>query len=282
MRKLSAMAMVIALSFSFGVPAHTQTQCACTGQSSDRHEGGDASPLRWMSLARLVRSTPTSGPEYCYERRVDNQSDRDVTDIYWPVAGVERPWVGAHQPICDATSMPGAYRQPHPTGPLHYNTGPQSYPTTVYAPPFGWPTQMTQLKEGQGAPALASTLQIPIKGVGIATLSFTSSVRTVGNMRVFQYEITNNGPEVRVFWNVPLTQDFRPLEFLPNAPATMVPGGQIMRQVQSSDPLAVAVADVHVYTRELGWLGSGIATAYVSARGVRQIPLPRPARGQAN
>jgi hypothetical protein len=280
MRTLACIAVVSGLWLVIAPPVQTQARCSCTGQSADRHEGGNGAPLRWSSLMRQVGSNPRTGPEYCYERSVDNQSDRDVTNVYWEVAGIERPYLEKHQPICDATSMTGVFKSPDPAGPLNFNTGTQSYSTTVYSPSSGWAGQ-TAAPNAPNVPPLTSTMQIPIKGAGIATVTLTSSLRTEGNTHIFTYELSNAGPAIRVFWNVPVTDDFRSLEFLPNSPITVPPAGRVTREAKSLDPVGVAVADVHVYAADLTWLGSGVASAYASTKGARQTPRPRPGRGGA-
>jgi len=247
----------------------------------DRRDGGDGRPLRWSSLMRQIASTP-EGPLYCYERQVDNRSDREVTDVYWPAADFRRAWIDKMTPICDPVSILGPVKQPDPMGPLSYNTGTNSYATTVRAPSTGWQQLVMMLDKGP-APVLTSRMQVPVRGAGAATIAFTSSVRREGATAVFHFEIANNGPDVRVFWNVPIGEGFAALEFVPAAPQTVGAGRPFARDIRSTEPVAFAVADVHVYSREMVWLGSGVASAYVSLKGTRQTPInvpPSPPRGR--
>jgi hypothetical protein len=53
--------------------------------------GGTGVPLVWQSLQRLLDSGSDNQHIWrCYERRITNKSDRDVTDVFWKVAGFER------------------------------------------------------------------------------------------------------------------------------------------------------------------------------------------------
>jgi hypothetical protein len=257
--------------------------CECTGNAPapDKREGGDGQPLRWSSIVRQIASSQ-SGPLYCYERRVENRSGREVTDVYWPIAAYRKSSIDKTSALCDPISMLGVVNQPDPTGPLTYNTGPNPYATTVRAPGAGWGKTTAGQRTGLG-PALTSAVQIPVSGVGVATVRFTSTVRREGAFTIFRFEMTSQGPDVRVFWNVPVTDGFAQLEFTPNAPPTLAAGRALVREVRSIDQVAIAVADVHAYTNDMRWLGSGAASAYVSAEGKSRTPIniPPPPGGGA-
>jgi hypothetical protein len=273
MRRVAFMAALYTVATALAIDA----QCACTGNSpAQKYEGGDGTPLRWYSLQRLIRpGTSHSDPVHCYERQVTNDSSRDVTDVYWRVAGFERPLIEAGAPVCDATSMLGHLEQPHVKGPLNHGVGTRAYGTTVYAPAGGWGRQMA-LVNGREPPPLEATIQIPIRGKETTTLEFRSTVVSDGSGYVYRYEMANKGQnEVRVFWNVPITSEFASLEFIPGSPIVMAAKSSVARQARSADKLAWAVAEVHVYSADLTWLGTGSAAAYASSLGKPQVALPR-------
>lgn len=252
-------------------------QCVCTGQSvAKRYEGGDNNPLHWYSLERRITAgTATSSAVYCYERSVANRSDRDVTDVFWKVAGFDRPLIPKATPICDATTLLGNLKVPHPSGALNYSVGPQSYSTTVYAPSGGWSTPMTEVKTSEW-PMLESTMRIFIKDSGMVTLNLRSSVTDDSAGHTFRYEISNMGAmRVGVFWNVPLTQEFGSLEFNPNSPTPVDAESKVVRQARSKDPVGWTATNVEVYSIDKVWLGSSVASAYSSVKGVRKAASGR-------
>src|SRR5262249_5813682 len=96
--------------------AQSPPKCECTGSSSDPPlEGGDGKPLNWHSLKRLyMPENNNAAAWYCFERQVDNKSDRDVTDVYWKVgAGFEKDEIPKQDHRCDAAPFEGE-KKPHP------------------------------------------------------------------------------------------------------------------------------------------------------------------------
>src|SRR5690242_6880811 len=83
--------------------AQSPPKCECTGSSSDPPlEGGDGKPLNWHSLKRLyMPENNNAAAWYCFERGVENKSDRDVTDVYWKVAGFEKNEIAKQDSSCD-------------------------------------------------------------------------------------------------------------------------------------------------------------------------------------
>lgn len=262
--------------------------CPCPGQSNGPiFNGGDGQPLLWQSLQRLMQpGSSRNEPLHCYERQVANKSDRDVTDVFWRVAGFERLLIPGRSAICDTSPLFGQLKQPDPQGPLYYNVSAKPYATTAYSPIGGFPNvAATIFPKPEGTPDLTSTIQVavraPIGRPTFSTLSFRSSVRTTGGKNQFGYEVMTSGSDkLLVFWNVPLTADFKTLEMNRNTPISVVPGSKVQRTAQSSDQIGWTPAAVQIFDYDNQWLATGIAAVYCSVNGkpepLREQPRPRP------
>lgn len=198
------------------IAAPIKLHSQCTGKSPDPpYRGGDQNPLTWFSLERLEQTGgPKQPPTYTYERSVQNHSSRDVTDVYWPVAGYERKIVPAGQRLCEQTMLDSALEVPSPTGPLHYGVGTSHYLTTVYAPGTGWPSKLAFTPPTETQPELSSAMEVAVRtsdGFKICTIRLMSSVAALpGKESVsYRYEFSNEGEApVRVFWDIPRSPDF--------------------------------------------------------------------------
>ncbi len=253
-----------------------QTQlCQCTGQSKGYiYSGGDQKPLTWYSLQRQQqKETPQSDSIYCYERSVTNHQDRDVTDVDWEVAGYYRDLIPKKSPICESVPVLGGLEHPDPQGPLHYDVSTQAYPTTVYRPVKGWlPKAATLVARTAAPPDLISSIPVALRAQDqnprVSTLRLRSGVKHVGDDLFFDFEIINMGQAtLRVFWNIPMTNDFRPLELNPQAPPLIHPNQTWIRSVRSRDPLGWAVTAVSVYGDSGKIIARGLASVYCSANG---------------
>lgn len=209
-------------------------------------------------------------------RRVDNKSDRDVTDIFWKVAGFERDVVPKQDSICDATPLEGE-EKPHPEGPLYYSTGPRFYDTTVYAPKGGF-KGAGKISAAKSTPELDSVIGVANRYSGGKTdIGFRASVKPSGDKSEFEYEVTSSGPEkLLVYWYIPLTDDFKPLNISRSAPITPMPGQAVRRSVRSSDPVGWTAATVQIFDYDHRWLATGIASVYCSMKGKAETLLEQP------
>jgi hypothetical protein len=257
--------------------------CSCTGKSTDAiYNGGDGQPLLWKSMQRLLQGGSPRNPLYCYERQVENKSDRDVTDVFWKVAGFEKDLIPRKDFRCDASSLFGNLKHPDPTGPLYYNVSSKPYGTTSYSPEGGYPTASARIfSKPEGTPELTSTIQVTVRPtVGrptASTVSFRSSVRTLGRENQFEYElITSGSDKLLVYWNVPLTADFRTLEMGRNSLISLVPGAKVQKSARSVDPIGWTPAAVQIFDYQRRWLGTGIAAVYCSVNGKPEPPLEQP------
>lgn len=91
------------------ITAHALGQLSnqgCTGQTNDSvQEGGDPTILHWSSLKRVKVPESLGKPAvYVFERQVQNNSNRAITDVHWPVANYEKDEIPAHEPRCDWTT----------------------------------------------------------------------------------------------------------------------------------------------------------------------------------
>lgn len=262
--------------------AQTAGTCSCTGVSSNTPlEGGDGKPLHWRSLKRLV--TPENNDStawYCFERRVDNNSDRDVTDVFWKVAGFEKDEIPEQDSRCDAATLQGE-KKPHPQGPLYYNVGDQPYKTSAYAPEDGFEDATAKVMKPVGTPELTSEIEIsdPVKKTK-AKITFRSSVTPSPEGNRFDYEVTSSASvKVLVFWYVPLTDDFRSLEMNRTHPLTAAPKETQRRSARSSDPVGWTAASVQIFDFDRRWIATGRASVYCSQRGQTE-PLIESAPGK--
>lgn len=254
--------------------------CSCTGQSQDPIEnGGDGAPLLWQSMERLYRSGSASW--YCYERRVINRSDRDVTDVFWKVAGFEKSLIPKHDDRCDANPFAEGYQQPHPKGRLYFSVGGEFYPTAVYAPQHGFEDSKTasaRILPAKDTPDLISVIEVSDRRSGAkGSIRFASSVRTSVKGTDFEYKLSSSGSEpVIVYWYIPLTEEFRNLKMSRNEPTALEPGAPVRRLTHSSDPVGWTAAAVQIFDRDRRWLATGIASAYCSLNGKAEPLLEQP------
>lgn len=270
---LTAVLLLIALPVS--------AECSkCTGKSRDHiYQGGGQSPLSWYSLQRLEHPGNQSGspPIYCYEQKVQNHSDREVADIYWPVAGYQRDLLPPQSAdcCCQPTSIPGHLKYPHPMGLLYYGPGSaSSYPTTTYAPKEGWPV-FTKMSAGPQYPSLTAALQFAVRtregklvvsNVGLLSTVFQSPVE---EKYVYLYEFQNDGPEpLFIFWNIPQTDEFRkqfPMDI--KKPLPLPPDDRVFRIVISEQIPAWAHTTVLVFNIERKVIARGTAAGFVFEKG---------------
>ncbi len=256
--------------------------CSCTGTSNDPPlEGGDSKPLLWHSLKRLyMEGSNNSAAWYCFERRVDNKSDRDVTDVSWKVAGFEKDEIQKRDSTCDATALEGE-KQPHPKGPLNYNVGDKPYNTSVYAPQDGFGGAAAQVLKPESTPALTSEIEIldPIRKTK-AKIIFHASVKPSNEGNRFDYEVISSAnAKVLVYWYVPLTESFR-LDMDKSHPLTAAQGETVTRSARSSDPIGWTAATVQIFDFDRRWLATGRASVYCSLKGKAE-PLLEPGARKA-
>jgi hypothetical protein len=246
-------------------------------------------PLLWQSVERVLqRSSPTSDAWYCYERQVSNKTDRDVTDIFWKVAGFEKDLILKQRTLCDTVTLPGNLKQPHPEGPLYYSIGTRSYPTVVYSPQNGYslayspqsgkPNLSAKIVAPRGTPDLSSVIEVSDRAAATTTqIRLASSVHAKDRGNQFDYELTSSGPnKFVVYWFVPLTNEFNSLEMNRKSPAFLVPGATMHRSALSSDPIGWTQATVQIFDNNNRWLATGIASVYCSINGKPEPPLAQP------
>jgi hypothetical protein len=186
-------------------------QCECTEQSREHiYRGGDDLHLSWYSLQRQEHDGDPTGdppPIFCYERKVQNRTDQEVTDIYWPIAGYQKKILPAQslKCCCDSTSVPGPIKQPLPQGPLYYGPGNSHYSTTVYQPRDGWQTRTANFRPMELVaeyPALTSGMQLAIRTsngeVTVSNVKLQSKlyfITTPEKLYEYLYEFRNVGTE---------------------------------------------------------------------------------------
>jgi hypothetical protein len=266
------------------MPLCPSAQCnGCTGQSKDYiYRGGDSSPLTWYSLQRLEHPANTSGqaPIYCYERKVQNHSPSMVTDIFWPIAGYQRPNLPPGLPncCCVAASIPGLLEQEPPQGPLHYGPGRTSrYNTTVYAPKGGWfktSAQTEIIPNVSEHPPLLATIEVAIQTTpekfSVSKVRLTSTIISQSRaITTYEYELQNQGEEaLSVFWNIPQTYEFGEKfnmggrRMSPESPLVLPPGQLISRNVTSREQPAWFYTTVMLFDKEQQLIARDITTAY--------------------
>jgi hypothetical protein len=186
----------------------------CTEQTNDPvHHGGDDTLLLWSSLQRSEGiALPNQLPTYSYERKVENRSKEDVTDVSWPVAGYWRKVVPAGKSLCDLVPLVGYLQVPSPRGELHYGPSASSYHTTAYAPKDGW---LSSKPSATGMQTLTAELQVASRtaeGYQVCAVRLKSEVAKspAGEGMEFRYQFSNIGPTpLRVFWSIPWSSAFR-------------------------------------------------------------------------
>jgi hypothetical protein len=243
------------------------TDQGCTGQTNDVvHEGGDAAILHWSSLKRVKVPASLGNPAvYVFERQVENNSNRAITDIHWPIANFEKDEIPMHEPRCDWSTGLGE-QKPDPKGPVYYSVGARSFPTQVYVPEGGFGT--TKASVAGGAPELASSIEItdPLSKKPVR-VSFRASVAASGTGHQFKYEITSFASDkILVYWYVPMTDDFKALE-MGRIPVRAAPGEIVTRAAHSGDAVAWTTAQVQIFDFDKRWLATGVASAYCSLKG---------------
>lgn len=271
--------IVIVLLLAGWASAQSQGLTGCTGQASGQVFQGGASTLQWSSLKRQERPATADNPAmYVFERRVDNRSDRAVTDILWKVAGFEKKEIPAHQPECDFITGLGD-QFPHPKGDLYYGVGASSFPTQVYAPEGGF-GQGREGKSNEGD-VLDSSIEItdPLSKKPVRVW-FRASVAPTGKGHRYDYTVTSSATDkIQIYWYIPLTEDFRTLEMNRQSPLRAAPNEPIHRQANSSDPVAWAAAVVQIFDFDHRWIATGRASVYCSLKGVAE-PLLDTAPGK--
>ena len=263
------MRLIIFLLFFGSVAGQAFGQCTCTGQSPDPPlQGGDGNPLVWHSLKRLYMPETNNSPAwYCFERSVDNKSDRNVTDVFWKVAGFEKDVIPKQEPRCDVTPLEGEDKS-HPQGPLYYNVGAQHYDTSVYSPLAGFPGA-GKISAPKSTPLLGSVIEIADRGSGkTRKILFRASVKPSKDENEFEYEVTGSGTDkLLVYWYVPLTDDFKSMRMNRNSPVTAVPGETARYSARSKDAIGWTPAAVQIFDYDGHWLATGIASVYCSTKG---------------
>jgi hypothetical protein len=247
-------------------------KCQCTGRSNEQiYSGGDGNPLTWSSLRNVLGQTVS------YERTVENHSNEDVTDIYWPVAGYARDLLPAKTPICDQTTIPGVTDTKN--GPL--NCGPGSspvYQTASYCPKDGWPTGQVAIlpptKEPLSSGSLSSELQVAVRssrGIAICTLRLHSAF-TSGNVEgttKYQYDLENDGPaELRIFWDVPRIEQFeKQFSMSLKEPLLLPPKKLIPIAIEATRSPAATVSTVFIFDSDHNLVGRSIIGVWGVADG---------------
>ena len=202
----------------------------CTGLSKEPiFSGGDQNPITWSSLRNVL------GQVVSYERKTENHSNQDVTDVYWPVAGYQKDVLPANTALCDQTTIPG---EPDDK-PGILNVGPGStpfYQTTAYCPKAGWANSRLTNPGQAEPPALTSELQFAVRNHGkieICTLHLKAAIEPAsdGNTVRYVYYFENDGPApLSVFWDIPRTKEYEekfgmnaesPLHLYPNKLASI-------------------------------------------------------------
>jgi hypothetical protein len=278
-----SMLLLFVLAFVLPISTAAHHPCACINKTSDhRYQGGDKTPLTWYSIQRLEHpGTGSSEPQYCYERKVTNHSKVEVRDVLWSVAGY---WNRVLPPAtedccCQALALAGSLAIPHPQGPIHYGTGSRTqYSTTAYAPKAGWPAataSFTPLRDVSSPPPLGGTFEValpsPSGGYDIVTVVLRSFVSRMegGTEFEYTYEFANMGrAPVRVFWDVPRSDDFQRQFYLDqNEPLSVNAGAKQTRQVKSKEPPTEAITAVFIRDSKGDVVSRGIASVYGFASG---------------
>lgn len=98
--------------------------CSCTGKSDEEVHGGNRDPLRWQSIVRLMDSGSAFNPPWnCFEHRVFNDSENEVTDIFWKVAKFEEDSIPKKDNRCQVYIGEGSIQKPLAEGLLYYSVG---------------------------------------------------------------------------------------------------------------------------------------------------------------
>jgi hypothetical protein len=187
--------------------------CTCDGQLMRRFHDGDGDPLSWTYSGYLVLPGNGQHPvRICYLREVENNTDQEVRDIYWPIAGYFRRVLQKRAkrscPEVDGDPKPDAT-----TGGLFFGASSQSYDTTVIEPKDGWRSQYAggQITEYQ---AIRNQFDVDNQGPeeklspGVLTLWSTAKPGTESGTTIVGYDVTNESDKhVGIRINIPATDE---------------------------------------------------------------------------
>ena len=249
-----------------------QPACSCTGKSSDPVlSGGDQNPLTFSSVRRLQQAGGSGAPVYCYERTVRNHSPNEVRDVDWRVAGYYKSVIkGSSKPICEATSMEG--KSDTGKGPLFYSPGKNNYPSSAYAPDGGWPKkQALVVPSGSApliAPALTSTIDVPLPDGKVATFELEASVSGRGGEFIYHYGVRHNGSTVLgIMWDIPTYVQLKEV-LNPDQGRVLASGQPFTGDIRSGEaPASVLSAFVVLDEGRKVVLSHSIVGAYGAANG---------------
>lgn len=253
--------------------------CSCTGKSDEEVHGGNRDPLRWQSIVRLMDSGSAFNPPWnCFEHRVFNDSENEVTDIFWKVAKFEEDSIPKKDNRCQVYIGEGSIQKPLAEGLLYYSVGKRSYDTRVYAAQHRGEGAKAEILIPRSTPELSSVIEVSNRWTGVkSSIRFQSSVRHSNNLNEFEYGVTTSGSEkLLVYWYVPLTKGFEPMRMDKSSTITAIPGETVRRTARSSDSAGWVLAPVQVFDYGLRWLATGVASAYCSIKGGAQPLLPQP------
>jgi hypothetical protein len=154
-----------------------------------------------------------------YERTVENHSDQDVIDVFWPVAGYAKDLLPSKRAICDQTTLVG--ESVTDSGVLNFGASNRpNYNTSSYHPRNGWSSgKLVGLETGKRAglendkqPPLSSELEVAVQGANGTAICAVHLISTIeqreqGRTR-YNYSMENRGPEeLKLFWDAPRTKD---------------------------------------------------------------------------
>jgi hypothetical protein len=145
----------------------------------------------------------------CYVRHVENQSNSEIKDIQWDVAGYRRDVIPAHTPRPSCVDYAGEMKSTPQQGPLYYGVSPQPYPTSVQPPEAGWvPKKEASTASDNVTPPLRSDFVLDTRAkdgsLQSSHVRIESTASFDGKFGFFSFDITNDGAgSVGVFLNIP-------------------------------------------------------------------------------
>jgi hypothetical protein len=145
MRRPALWLLLTAVLLLLALPPVFATHCKCEGikdpKTDSERKDQDNVPPHWQSIQRLDHRAEAAGlsDRRCYEKRITNATQADMTDVWWAVANFYRAVIFAQKSVCQPTEVPGPAKQE--TGPI--TVGPSKTPkynTQIWVPEAGWPT----------------------------------------------------------------------------------------------------------------------------------------------